>query len=197
MKLLLIAALACGAAFAQAKIGVINLQAALASTRDGKKAQEELDQRMQPRKKDLERMQIEIKKHQEDLAKGGPAMSEAAKADLSRNIDTKTKSYNRALEDAQAELQSEQNKVVEELGQKLMVVVDKYAKDNGYTLVLDANPQSPIVFASTTIDITQAVIDLYDKNSTPPAGAAPPAATKPAPMPSAAPPAKKITPPVK
>lgn len=191
MKLLMAVVLACGTALAQGKIGVINLQGALASTKDGQKAQQELDGRMQPRKKELEGKQLEIKKLQDDLQKGGAAMSDAAKAEITRNIDTKTKAYNRSLEDAQTELQGEQQRVVEELGQKLMVVVDKYAKDNGFTLVLDANPQSPIVFASPTIDITQAVIDLYDKNSAPPAaGAAAPAA------PPAAPPAKK-TPPVK
>lgn len=188
MKLLLIAALACGSVFAQQKIAVINLQAALSSTKDGKKAAEEIDAKMQPRKKDLERKQAEINKLKDDLQKGGSAMAENVKAELARNIDTKTKAYNRDLEDAQAELQGEQDKVLQELSAKLYAVVEKYSRDNNYSLVLDANPQSPIVFASTAIDITQAVIDLYDKNAVPP-GAAAPAAT-----PATPPPAKKAAP---
>jgi outer membrane protein len=47
-----------------------------------------------------------------------------------------------------------------------MVVVDKYAKDNGFTLVLDvSSPQTPVLYASNTIDITKEIVDLYDKNS--------------------------------
>lgn len=194
MKLLLLAAAVCGTLLAQQKIGVINLQAALSATKDGKKAAEDIDARMQPRKKELERKQGEIAKLKDDLQKGGPAMAEAVKAELARSIDAKTKSYNRDLEDAQAELQGEQDKVLQDLSAKLMAVVDKYSRDNAYTLVLDLNPQSPIVFASNAIDITQAVIDLYDKNAVPPGAAAPAPATKPATAPPAAPAQKKTAP---
>ena len=65
-------------------------------------------------------------------------------------------------------------------------VLKKYAKDNGYTLILDVNPQqSMVVYASNTIDVTKAIIDLYDKNTvSAPAGTpapATPAPPKPAP----------------
>jgi outer membrane protein len=65
----------------------------------------------------------------------------------------------------------------------MMAVIDKYAKDNGYTLILDvSSPQTPVLYASNTIDVTKDIIDLYDKNTAPASapGAAPTAA-KPAP----------------
>jgi outer membrane protein len=70
------------------------------------------------------------------------------------------------MEDAQADLEQDQQRLVQELGQKIMVVVDKYAKDNSFTLVLDvSSPQTPVLYASNTIDITKDIVDLYDKNS--------------------------------
>jgi outer membrane protein len=190
IRLMAFAAAAVVAANAQTKVAVINIQAAIANTKDGKKAAEDLDTRMGPRKKDLEKKQADINALKDSLQKGGAAMSEAAKRELMANIDTKTKAYNRDLEDAQAELQQEQDKALNELGQKMMAVIDKYSRDNAYALVLDvSNPQTPVLFASNTIDITQAIIEMYDKNA-PAAAPAKPGAGAPAVTPTAAPPKK-------
>jgi outer membrane protein len=190
------------------KVAVIQIQAALAATKEGQKAAADLEVKLSPRKKDLDGKQAEIKDLQERLQRGGNTLSDSAKEDLTRNIDTKTKSYNRELEDAQAELEQEQQKVVGALGQKMMAVIDKYAQQNGFAIVLDVSSQNtPVLYASNTVDITKEVIDLYDKTvftatPTPAPGAARPAAppaARPAPAtaapkpaaPPAAAPAKK------
>jgi outer membrane protein len=183
---------------APTKVGVIQIQAALAATKEGQKAAAELETKLAPRKKELEGKQSEIKDLQDRLAKGGNTLSDSAKEDLTRNIDAKTKSYNRQLEDAQAELEQEQQKLVNVLGQKMMAVIDKFAQQNGFAIVLDvSNQNTPVLYASNTVDITKEVIDLYDKTvftATPAAGRPAPAASKPAvsapaPKPAAAPPA--------
>src|ERR1700676_4330076 len=184
------------------KVAVIQIQAALAATKEGQKAAADLEVKLSPRKKDLDGKQAEIKDLQERLQRGGNTLSDSAKEDLTRNIDTKTKSYNRQLEDAQAELEAEQQKLVNVLGQKMMAVIDKYAQQNGFAIVLDvSNQNTPVLYASNTVDITKEVIDLYDKTSfTPtssgtPARSAPPAARPAAaPAPSAAP--KPLVPPI-
>jgi outer membrane protein len=192
------------------KVAVIQIQAALAATKEGQKAAADLEVKLSPRKKDLDGKQAEIKDLQERLQRGGNTLSDSAKEDLTRNIDAKTKSYNRELEDAQAELEQEQQKVVGTLGQKMMAVIDKYAQQNGFAIVLDVSSQNtPVLYASNTIDITKDVIDLYDKTvftptpatsggaaarpSAPPAARPAPAtaAPKPAAPPPAAAPAKK------
>jgi outer membrane protein len=180
------------------KVAVIQIQAALAATKEGQKAAADLEVKLSPRKKELDGKQAEIKDLQERLQRGGNTLSDSAKEDLTRNIDTKTKSYNRELEDAQAELEQEQQKVVGTLGQKMMAVIDKYAQQNGFAIVLDVSSQNtPVLYASNTVDITKEVIDLYDKTigaapaagPAKPAALAPPAAPKPAAPKPAAPPA--------
>ena len=168
------------------KIAVIQIQAALAATKEGQKAAADLEVKLSPRKKDLDGKQAEIKDLQERLQRGGNTLSDSAKEDLTRNIDAKTKSYNRELEDAQAELEQEQQKVVGTLGQKMMAVIDKYAQQNGFAIVLDVSSQNtPVLYASNTVDITKDVIDLYDKT----VFSATPAAATPA-RPSASPAAR-------
>ena len=96
---------------------------------------------------------------------------------LVREIDTKTRSLQRDTEDAQTEFDQEQSKVLQELGQKMMAVIDKYARDNGFTLILDVGaPQNPVLYASNNIDITNEIVALYDKNAPTAAPAAAPAA---------------------
>ena len=179
------------AAGAPTKVGVIQIQAALAATKEGQKAAAELETKMGPRKKELDGKQAEIKDLQDRLQRGGNTLSDSAKEDLTRNIDTKTKSYNREIEDAQAELQEEQQKVVNALGQKMMAVIDKYAQQNSFAVILDvSNQNTPVLYASNTVDITKDIIDLYDKTVFTQAPAAAPRTGTPAtsvPRPAAAP----------
>ena len=182
-------------AMAQQKIGVVQVQSAIIGTKEGQKAAGDLETRMSPKRKELESKQAEVRTLQESLQKGGSVMNEQARAELSRKIDTKNKDYQRSLEDAQAEFQAEQDRLLNDLGAKLMAVINKYAKDNGYLLVIDvSNPQTPIMYAAESIDITKEVIDLYDKNVPMGAAAAPAKPgimTAPSPAAPKAPPVKK------
>jgi outer membrane protein len=169
---------------APAKVGVINIQQALLGTRDGQRAAQELDTKRAPRAKEFEKRQAEIRQLQDNLNRGGNAMAELAKNNLVRDIDQKTKAFNRDLEDAQAEWDQDQQRVLQDLGQKIMVVIDKYAKDNGFAIILDvSNPQTPVLYASNQIDITNEIIGLYDKNTPAQSSAAP---ASPAPVGGAA-----------
>lgn len=197
-NLLPVLALAAVSAFAQspAKYGVINIQGALVTTKDGQKAAGELETKASPKRKELEAKQNEINSLKDQLQKGSNTLSEQAKQDIYNKVGARTTSLKRDVEDAEADWNQEQQKVLQGLGQKMMAVIDKYAKDNGYALILDvSSPQTPVLYASNTIDITKDIIDLYDKGSsgaaaapaTPvPAKPAPPAPAKPAPAKPAA-----------
>ncbi len=84
-----------------------------------------------------------------------------------REIDQKKKAFSRDVDDAQADLDQENQKVLNELGGRIMAVLDKYSNDNGYALILDVSNQqtSPVLFAANGIDVTRDIIALYDKNS--------------------------------
>jgi len=180
--LALFAAAIAGAQAPPTKVGVIQVQAALTGTKDGQKAVAEFQSKMAPKSKEMERKRAEIQELQDKLSKGGNAMAQAAKDDLARTIDTKTKSYNRDMEDAQAEFQGEERKMLEELSGKMQVVIEKYGVANGYTLLLDvSNQNTNVIWISTAIDVTKDIIDLYDKMN--PGGPT----TKPTSMPSVKP----------
>jgi outer membrane protein len=158
-----------GAAMAQqaaSKVGVISIQGAIVGTKDGQKASQELDSKFVPKKKEFDTRQNEIAQLQDQYNKGGNLMADDKRNQLAREIDEKKKRLERDMQDAQEELQSEQQKVLQSLGQRMMAVIEKYAKDNGYTMILDvSNPNTPVLYASSGIDITQDIVSLYDKTT--------------------------------
>jgi outer membrane protein len=187
---LLISGLVGIAAFAQAqtapKIGAINIQAAMTGTKEGQKAAQELEQKLLPRKKAIDAKAAAIRDLQDRLQRGGAAMSESAKADLTRQIDERTKNYNRDMEDAQAELSDDNRRLIQEMTTKMTKVLDDYAAANNFSVIFDvSNPNTPVLYTSNMVDITREIIALYDKVHAPGAAAAPartaaPAAPKPA-----------------
>jgi outer membrane protein len=148
------------------KVGVIEIQTAILSTKDGQKATQDFAVRFDPRKKELEQKGAEIKDLQDKLQRGGAAMADAAKQDIERTLEQKTKSYKRDMEDANAEFQAEQSKVLDDLGQKMMQVIERYAQANGYAVIIDvSNPQTPVMYASSASNITKEIVDMYDKTA--------------------------------
>ena len=128
---------------APTKIAIINITGAILGTKDGQVAASALQARFAPRQQELQKKQTEIAALREQLSKGSATMSQEAKDKLMRDIDTNTKALNRDTEDAQADLDQEQGKVQQDLGGKVMAIIDQYAPKNGFAVVLDvSNPQT-------------------------------------------------------
>jgi outer membrane protein len=179
------------------KIGIIHMQEAILETKDGQKAKEQLSAKFQPRVQQLEKMQADLNSMADQLKKGDATLSADAKAKLQRDAENLNKKFQRDQEDFQAEEQQEENRVVQDLGQKMYDVIIKYATQNQLAMVVDVtNPQGPVLWADQGINIKDAIVKLYDQAHPSAGGAAPspsaakPPATSPA-KPAALPPAKK------
>jgi outer membrane protein len=182
---------------------VIQAEAALVNTKDGQAAVAELEKTLNPKKSSLQKQQGDLQEMQQVLQKGANTMSQTAKDEQTRKIDSANKKFQRDVEDYNAEADNAQRRMLDGLTPRMKQVIDLYAKDHGCAVVFNvADQNTPIVYVSDSSDITTAVVDLYDKtqaasksapvkSATPPAGAkpapTPPAATAPAPPPAAPP----------
>jgi outer membrane protein len=180
LSVLALASLA-GGLYAQSpatKVAVISVQGAIIGTKDGQKAAQELEGKFAPKRKELGDRQTEITSLTDQLRKGSNTMGQEKQAEMQRDLEEKQKRLQRDTQDANEEWNTEQQRLLQSLGQRMMAVIEKYAKDNGYSVVLDvSNPNTPVLYASSGIDITQDIISLYDKTSV----NGGPAATPPAP----------------
>ena len=136
LPVLALSAMMAANAQAPTKVGIINIQSSIIGTQDGQKAVKELEARSAPKRKELEKKQGDIQALQSKLRSSSNTASEEVRNTLARQIDTTTKSYNRDLEDAQAEFDQEQQKILGEIGGKMMAVIDKYSTDNGYEMMM-------------------------------------------------------------
>jgi len=175
---------------APVKIATIHVQNAIMSTQDGQKAAQALQTKFTPRKQVLDKKQSDLQAMQSQLRAGTATMSQAAKDKLNRDIDTGTKALQRDSEDFQSEVQAAEGQIMSDLGQKVMEVIQKFTSQNGIALVVDvSNPQSPVLWADASIDITNEIVKQYDQAHP----AAPPPAAPAAAKPAAAPPAAPVT----
>ena len=86
----------------------------------------------------------------------------------------------RKQDDLQEEVNAAQADVFDRMGRKLLDVLDRYSRENGYAVVFDSSAQNaPVIYASSQNDVTQDIIRLYDQAYPVKAGA--PTAARPAP----------------
>ncbi len=173
------------------KIGVINVRQAIVTTAEGKQASAELQAQFAPRQNELEGMNKQINDLRQRLQAGGPTLSEEEKARLTTTGQRLAAQLERKNNELQEDVNAAQGEVVDKIGRKMMDVLDRYARENGFVVILDSSSQNtPILYASTNIDVTPEIIKLYDQSY--PAKAATSATPKPAttPKPAAPAPAK-------
>jgi outer membrane protein len=164
------------------KIGIINVRQAIVTTAEGKQASNELQTQFTPRQNELEGMNKQINDLRNRLSAGANTLSDEEKARLTQQGQRLAAQLDRKNNELNEDVQAAQADVVDRIGRKMMDVLDRYARENGLVAVFDSSAQnSPILFASTNIDITQDIIKLFDQAYPVKGGAATPAAAKPAP----------------
>ncbi len=181
------AAPAAGAAPGGKLVGIINLRGAIGSTAEGKQASAELQSQFAPRSSEIDTLTKQINDLQQKLQAGQGKLSQEEEARLTAEGQRLTQRLDRRRSDFQEDASAAQQDVLERIGRKMVDVLDRFARDNGYSVVLDTSGQnSPILYASDQIDVTQQIIRLYDQAYPVKTGAAP-AAAKPAAKPPAKP----------
>jgi outer membrane protein len=122
-------------------------------------------------------------------------LSQEEQTRLQREGEIKARQLQRKQDEYQEDVNAAQAEVFDRVGRKLVDVLDRYARENGYVVVLDSSAQNtPILFASTNIDVTQDIVHLYDQAYPVKGGAAASAPVKPAaatPKPATQPPTAK------
>lgn len=178
-------------ASAPGKIAIINVRNAIVSTAEGRVATAQLTAQFVPKQTSLQSMQKQLEDTQRRLTEGARTLSDDEKMKLQRQGEMISRRLQRDTDEFNEESGAAQNDIVDTIGRKMLDVLDRYARENGYVVVLDTSAQgTPVVYGSSQVDITADIVRLYDqaypvKSSTP--------AAAPAPKPATPPPAKKST----
>jgi outer membrane protein len=165
-----------------AKIAVIAFQLAVAQTNEGLRDFADLEKKYAPKEAALKSLSDEIDNLTRQLQAQSASLSEVERNSRAKIIDEKKKQLDRDTEDARNDFQQDMQDIFEGLQSKVYDVMQSYAEQQGYTLVLDVSQQqSPVLYAINGTNITKQVIDAYNLKSGVPAPPAQPAAAAPKP----------------
>jgi outer membrane protein len=168
------------------KVGTINVEAAVFGSNEGRRDADALQKKLEPKQNELKGQNDELEGLQKQLQTQGEKLNEDARATLVKNIETKKKSLERAVQDFQEDGQNQGKEIFSRILQKMAPTIVKYAQDNGYSLIVDTSnqwPQSQVLWSGEGVDITKAIVDAYNVSS---GVAAPPTAPAKAPAPKPA-----------
>lgn len=161
------------------KIAVIAFQEAVRQTNEFQRNFGDLTKKWEPKRDALRKLNEDVETSTKALESQGATLSDTERASRTKAIEGKKKQLDRQAGDAQNDFNQEIQDVFTNSASKVYDVLSAYAKENGYTLVLDvADQQTPILYALPSTDITKAITAAYNVKSGVPAP--PPAAPAPA-----------------
>lgn len=164
-----------------AKIAIIGFQEAVAQTNDFQRRFADLQKKYDPKRQQIKTLNDEIASLQKELQAQSATLTDADRATKAKQLDDKQKELKRTGEDAQSDFQQDMQQTFATVAGKVAETLDAYAKEHGYTVVLDGgNQQVPVVlYASESTNITKAVVEAYNTKSGIPAPEHPAAASTP------------------
>ena len=148
-----------------AKIALINFEQVVLASNEGQTVTANTQKKFEPKKNEIDREAAEVDTLKKNL-QAAATLSDEEKASRLRDIDNKEKKLNRDAEDAQTQYNTEWQEALGKVAAKLNTVMQTYVQQNGYTLLLDVSSQtSNVLWALQTTNVSQAVVDAYNKQS--------------------------------
>jgi Skp family chaperone for outer membrane proteins len=165
-SLALIAAVAVGfAGFARAqegtKLGMVNTQAVLDKSVEGKKAIAQLQAADKKYSDQVTQLDDQIKQLQNRLSTQRLTLTPDAAAGIQADIQKKQTDRQRTAEDASRSMQELQATLLSRIQSELMPIIEQLRKDKGLDLIFDLT-RSGTVYYSPALDLTDEVVRRYD-----------------------------------
>jgi Skp family chaperone for outer membrane proteins len=161
------------ASLAAQTTATINIQRAVTSCQEGIRESQRIRANWEAPLAALVKREAEINAEREALERESKrrhgvwpfrrAMSAKEKARRSHEIDVEARAVTRQRDDDRAGFEAERQRAIAQIGSRMIPIVESYAKEHGYSLVLDSSRRDgPVVVALN--DITDAIVTLMDRS---------------------------------
>jgi outer membrane protein len=140
------------------------VRGAIVATAEGKQASAQMQSQFAAQQTELQNLQNQIQTLQTQLANGARTLSDEEKARLQRQGQYLVSQSQRKQDDLNEAVNLAQTDIMESIGAKLSDIVDKYGKDNNFSVILDSSAQgSPVIYNAMALDVTADIVRLYDQ----------------------------------
>jgi outer membrane protein len=140
------------------KVGIVNMQKALADSDELKKASAAVESKYKPRQDEIAKLQNDLQSIQQQLQSG--KVSEVAAADLQAQGQRKQRDLQRLSDDLQQDFERDRQDILGKASQKMQQVVGKVAEEKGLDLVIDV---TQAVYFKPALDLTAEATAAYNK----------------------------------
>ncbi|MBZ0071628.1 MAG: OmpH family outer membrane protein [Thiohalobacteraceae bacterium] len=139
---------------AEVKIGFVNTVKLMEEAPQAKAAISKMEAEFAPREKELVALQRDIKQTEDKLGRDAAVMSDANRGKAERDLVSRKRDLKRAQDEFREDLNIRRNEELSKLQRRLYDAIVDLAKAENYDLIVSEG----VVFASTRIDITDAVL---------------------------------------
>ena len=143
-----------GSAFAEAKIGFVDVAKLSESAPQIRSAQMKMDAEFGSREKEIIALQREIEAMEEALARDGAVMSDTERSKKERAILGKRREGKRAQDEFRDDINIRRNEILRKVNTEIGKAIEAYAKRNNFDLILAQG----VMYNSDKVDITENVL---------------------------------------
>jgi outer membrane protein len=167
IALLSLGVLTAGSVSAQGnlKVGVVNVAQLLEQAPQSQEVNAKLQDEFAPRQRDIVAKRQTLQTQQETFQRDAPVMGEDERLNLERQIRDGQRELQRAENEYLEDLNIRRNEELGKLQRALLQQVQDYARTEDYDLVV-----ADVLYFSSSIDITAAVLSALQKQSGRPGG---------------------------
>jgi outer membrane protein len=165
--LLILSFLVCGpftvSSFAaDSRIGFLDIQKAVSSTKEWKKNFDQFKSDFTKEKQRINLKEQKIKKMLEDLNKQSFVLDPDLKKKKEDDFRKEKIEFERYVQDQNAEFGKKEKEMTQEILLKMMEVIKKIGKEKNYTMILE---QKVVLYHDQGNDLTDIAIQIYDRTN--------------------------------
>lgn len=149
-------------ALAEVKVGLINIQKIMFTIKEGKNVNSVLEKSYKAKQDLLKKDEEEIIKLQEKFKKQDAVLTDAAKMKKGQEIGKKMEMARRKAAQFEQEIKKQEAELKKPILEKLKPIIDEVSKNESVAMTFELN-SSPVVYAANKVDLTDKVIQAYDK----------------------------------
>lgn len=143
------------------KVAVIDTEKILLTSNTGKKALADLKKLQEQKEGEARTKQQEIKDLQAKITDGRLSLAQDKLTEMEKQLEERVIALRRFQEDANNELTKMRDRILAQIDQKVMPVINQIGKEAGYTLIF-RKFESGLIYADEAVDITNAIIQRLD-----------------------------------
>ena len=143
------------------KYAFVYVQQIASESAEGKAATTRINALQQQKVNELNEKNKALQAAQQKLEQGGSVLNDAARAQLTGDIDKQQRDIQRFTEDAQQDVQNLQAQLQDDFQRKLTPIIAKVAQEKQLHMIFSVT-DSGLVWGDPSLDLTQEVIKEFD-----------------------------------